>query len=338
MYIMSWKDIFIKQTETWTFSQLSDKQVTEVFVHNDPLVSELCYVTITLKSMRVNNVREFYTKFYGIAHSFISLTHLAGGTGSFHTVTTPTELKNLDAGNLDKVIMLNKPLAGPVPYRGGSISMDLALFSIKESDLLAPYIELLESIAGKAGVSVLSTAVPFLEPLKKGIDSLTNRSGDTHLEIGLSTTFSDPTTGWFVVMRAPKAQHIIEKVKVSITDFSLIEISTGKPLTGFPYMVFSITKQNIRSDWAKIPYLLETYNELRAAVRKGSFTEAEQLLTVFKRVAMTSEDLLLSDSARIASLVDDEIKLIMKATMISAGLPQDLPPLEKLLLYPPKTI
>jgi len=333
---MSWLDIFRKRAEEWVFSPLAAAQVPEEPKANNAIGADDGYVTITLRSMRIVNVRKFTTKFYGVVHSFVSLDHSSGTDAVFQNVTTPSELKKIDPKNLDRVIAVNMPVIEQVPYRGGNVSLEMGLFSVKETDLAAPFIDLLETMSKQAGVAVISAAAPFVQPLKKGIDAIIGTDSDTILEIGVSTNFNPPKTGWFVIMRAPKEDNIVPSLMVTPTDFRLVDKETAKPVKDYPYMVFTITHSRQRDDWFKLPYLKESYQKIQDALRQGKYTDAQEQLVVFKRAALTSGDLLLDDALRINKLVEEKLKTVMDATMTAKSIKESIqlmPELEELPLY-----
>lgn len=332
---MSWKDIFRKRAEEWIYAPLNDEQVPEDPKGSSPVGVNDGYLNITLRSMRIVNVRRFTSKFYGVVHSHVSLGHLSGEDAVFQNVTTPSELKKIDPKNLDRIIAVNMPIVEQVPYRGGNVKLEMGLFSVKETDLAGPFIDLLESMARQAGVGVVSAAIPFVQPLKKGIDAIIGTDSDTILEIGVSTNFDPPKTGWFVVMRAPKESNIVPSLSVTPHDFRLVVKTDGQPLKDYPYMVFTISHSRQRNDWFKLPYLKETYQKIREALREGKYTDAEDQIVIFRRAALTSGDLLSEDANRIVGLVEEEVRKVMGKTTTSAIKESAilLPELESFPLY-----
>ncbi|HEX8697085.1 MAG TPA: hypothetical protein VF746_31995 [Longimicrobium sp.] len=327
-----WNDLFRKRAQDWVYAQLDGPQVPDEPKEKEEVPVDGAYLTITLRSLRVVNVRRLATKFYGVVHSFATLNHLSGKDASFHTVTSPAELRNIDPANLDRVITVKKTLLGPIPYRGEGVGLELGLFSIKEADLAAPFIDLLESASSAAGVSVVSTALPFIEPLRKGIDAITGASGDSILEIGISDTYNPPRTGWWVVMRARKGTVDVSKLRVTPTDFRLVD-ADGQPVRDYPYVVFSISQSGRRDDWFKLPDLTRPYQELREAARKGDYEAVKELIATFKRTALTSDDLITADAMRIGQLVQEQAEAVLGRTMTARSAERDLPPLESYPLY-----
>src|SRR5262249_43906630 len=165
------------------------------------------YITIDLGSMRVPNSTRAYTKLYAAVHSFISVPTFERATNAqFRVVTTPVELKNIDAANLDRVVQVNKRLLGPIPYRGGRLGLEIGRYSVKSADLLVPYLQLLQEMSSQAGVAYVNTALPFIPLLKRGIDLITGNAKDSTLEVGLSTELEQPRANWYLVMAGPKTE------------------------------------------------------------------------------------------------------------------------------------
>lgn len=328
-----WTELFTKRLEDWIFISLNQNQVPDEPKINSDISADEAYITINLRSLRILNVRKLTTKFYGVVHSSISLNHLSGDEAAFQTVTVPNALRRIDPENLDRIIQINNSLLGPIPYRGGTVKMELGLFSVKESDLAAPFIDILETMASQAGVSIVSTALPFLGPLKKGIDAIIGTANDSILEIGLSTNFDPPKNGWYLVMRARKQDIDISKLRVTTPDFRLVNVDTNHLVQDFPYMIFTINQSKQRPDWFKLPDLVKPYQELQASVRKGDYNAANELLITFKRIVLTCNDLIEKDAIDIARLVKERTESIMIKTQTSSAGKRELPPLESYRLY-----
>jgi hypothetical protein len=329
-----WSAIFKKKAEDWVFARLDASQVPEEPKANTDLTPDDAYLTITLRSMRVVNVRKLATKFYAVVHSFTTLDHLSGKDGEFQTVTSPTQLQSIDSKNVDRVMQINKTLLGPIPYRSGTVALELGLFSVKEADLAAPFLEVLQSMASQAGVAVVSAALPFVDPIRKGVEAVAGTADDSVLEIGVARDLNPPKTGWWIVMRAPKDKIDVSSLQVTPNDYRLVDKSTGQLIKDYPYLVYTVMQAKQRADWFKLPDLTKPYQKLQDAVRDKDFNGARELISTFKRLALTSDDLLLDDAKRIADLVKDKAEAAMGGTLTAAGGQQvDLPDLETYPLY-----
>jgi hypothetical protein len=273
------------------------------------------YISVLLRSARIVNVRRGWNKFYPVVHSYISLPHLDGKRAEFQTVTSPSKLLEFDASHIDRVININHRLLGPTPYRGGDLNLEIGLFSVKSDDLAKPFLSLLETMAGAAGVSYMSVAMPFVAPLKKGLESLTE-SNNINLEIGLSTSFGTPQTGYFFVARTEREKLNPKNITVS-DDFRLVD-DTGGGFKDFPYLIFSVEASESRDDWFLIPEISIAYKEIQETIRKGKRTQLEEVVAFFRRTVLTSPDLLLRHAQQLVKSVEDDVSIQMPASMTSA--------------------
>ena len=297
---------------------------------------ETAYLNVLLLSCRVVDVRKGLKKFYGTVHSAIEFEARSSAKprGLVTTVTTPTQLKAIDASNLDRVITLTQRLVGPVPYRGGDVSIEAGVFSVKEADLAGPFLEVLGELSGVAGTSVLSAALPFAGPLVKGFDLLAGAPDTAGLEIGLSETITSNklTNGTFVVMRAPAGT--VDTTELRLDSTNRVVGKDGKQVQDFPYFVYQIVGTQEREDFFKIPELATTHESIQKAIRENRDKEARDLLIVFRRLATTSPDFLVKDAERLARLVEDEVNSILgKTTPTSVGITREIRSLEQVPLY-----
>jgi hypothetical protein len=324
-----WSPLLRSKASSWTFGPLAATQVPDGLPH-DTIEPETKYVSGFLRSMWITDVRKGLSRFYGTVHSHASLPHLTSGLAEFQMIVTPPDLRDVDGAEADRFITSNMRLFGPVPYRGGDLEIELGLFSVKSGDLVGPFVDLLESVSGAAGVSLVEAARPFAEPVRRGFDLLMGTEGDSILEIGLATTFTQPETGYFVIMRRPAGELDLSTITVA-PDYRLLD-SDGAPLVGAPYAVIAIEASPRRDDWFRIPELAQVYGALREDVAKGRLETVKESLAVFKRTILTDPDLLVRDAMQLVEKVGNEIDATLRLTQTS-GPAETMPALEAVALY-----
>jgi hypothetical protein len=319
------KSIIIRQSEDFILERLPEPAPGAVTKDQD-------YVSIIVKSARIDHVRRWTSKFYGCVQSRVHYLHVDRGDIEYQTVVVPALMKDLDPKNLDKVIQIDKPILGSVPYVGG-LSLELGLFSVKSVDLAGPYIDLLTSLAEKASVGFVSAALPFVEPFRKGADLLFGNADQSELEIGYDKTWTDLETGYWVLMLAPKGSVSVSSLKVDPNDGRLLD-GKGSALKGYPYIVFEIAKSNRRDDWILIPELKAGWDAIAKAAKAGQLDDAEQLLKQFVLTCRWSPDLVPADQQRLAHAAEAKLPELQKKTVISAGAVTEHPLGELRNLYP----
>lgn len=324
-----WSDIFRKRAEDWTYGELQPSQVPDGLSQR-PVAADEEYLDVFVHSLRIADVRKGVSRFYGTVHSLISLPSARpDGPVEFHALTTPEELRNTDAKNLHRVLVVDQRVLGPVPYRGGDLEVELGLFSVKSADLADPFLSVLEELSSLAGVSFVTVAKPFVAPLKRGIDLLTGADGANILEIGLAKTFPQARTGYFLVMRAPVGSVPVADLKLGSDGKLLLN---GAPVEKYPYIVLKVGASSVRPDWQQIPDIAEPYKILDDAVRRRNRDDVKEALGAFKVAALWSPDLLNRDAKRINELVETRVTEAEKAAQMSTEAVPGLPPLAELTL------
>lgn len=327
-----WSSIWRTRAEDWIYSSLEPEQTPDNLVRAE-ITPDTKYLNVFLRSMRITSIRKGLSKFYGTVHSYISVPYITKlEPAEFQVVATPSELKNQDAKHLDRVIKIDQRLLGPIPYRGGDVEVEVALFSVKSADLAEPFITVLEQMSSLAGVSYISTALPFMRPLKDGINLLTGADNDTILEIGLATTFSKPQTGYYFIMRAKKGEVNPKSLKVD-KDYRLVD-GSGSAVKDYPYLVLAVEATDEHGSWFQIPELSNLYGDLQNEIRKYDLEGAKEVFASFRRTALTSPDLLTTDANRLVEMVEKKIQEVMKGTATSSKT-AELPDLKDIKLYGP---
>lgn len=319
------------EAKAWTYEPLDPDQIPNK-LQRVQVRQDSDYLSVFLRSMRVTDVRKGLKKFYGVVHCFSSLQYETGKKATFHMLTTPEKLANINSKDLDRVITGTQRLLGPIPYRGGDVEIELGLFSIEFADLAGPYLNVLEDMAKTAGVSYINQALPFVNPILNGINILCGAQNDSPLEIGLKETLQPPETGCYVVMRAPKGTVDVSQCKLD-RSYQLVD-ANGESVTGYPYMVFSIEASNKRDGWSDIPDLADAFDKLTAAARTGNVQVTKDALEVFRRTALTSPDLTRDDASKLVAKVTAEFTwALTPPTVEKARMAKAIPSLKKIKLY-----
>src|SRR3954468_18564182 len=205
----------------------------------EPIEPDECYIELYVESMRLENARKFATNFQGVVYSFVTLSRDGEANAQLAAVSKPEKLAALDKNSLGKVITVSKQMMGTVPWRGGSLELQLGLFSVKTGNLLTPILGFVTDISSAAGVIFVGQVKPFLPLITKGMDMIAGQTDDTALEVAVDTTLSLSNTGTFAIVAAPKAELDGKKFSVDPSDRKLL--CNGRPLEK-GYCVFSIRR------------------------------------------------------------------------------------------------
>jgi hypothetical protein len=262
----------------------------------DPIVVDECYIELYVESLRLERARRFATKFDGAVYSFVSLSRDGQERSELAAVSKPNKLAELDKKSLGNVITVSKQMMGAVPWRGGTIGLEVGLFSIKRGNVLTPVLDYVDKVSSTAGISFVGAVKPFLPLIKDGVDLLAGQQQDTEIEVALDTDMALTMTCVLAMIDAPKGSLDPSKVTLDPNDRRLL--LSGKPLDK-GYFVLSIRKTEQKTDFGEIPELKEKYAAIQAAIRANKQTEAEDALTAFRLATIVSPDLITKDAAAL---------------------------------------
>jgi len=307
-----------KKAEDWIYG-LVPKENTPQDIAVTTISANEEYLQIYLRSMRIVNVGKGFSSFYAAVHSYISVAHRSGDDAQFRVLTSPNNLKELDAKRLQNVITASVPLLGPIPYRGGKVGLEIGLFSIKSRDLAAPFLSLITDLSKASGVSFINAAAPFLDPIKNGVEMLTGSSDNTQLELGLIDNLTSIQTGYYLTIRAPKDKYKMEDFAID-TDRRLVYKTSGQPVNEFPYMIFQVFTTKTRDDFFKIPEIQKTYKKLQDKVAGvKNYDQVSDLLDLLRIQLLSSNDLIQADGKKIYASIEKEIHELFPDTNTSGA-------------------
>ena len=160
-------------------------------------------------------------------------------------------------------------------------------------------------------MSYINLAAPFAGLISEGVSLLPGVQDKSSLEIGLSTVYSNPHTGYFFVIRVPRGEISMESLKLD-NNFRLTGKTTeGDSIDDFPYMVFSIESSKARKTWFEIPDIAASYKTLTKVIKNSNTRGAKEAFTTFREIVLASPDLLDRDSKELV----DWVYQIMKQTL-----------------------
>jgi hypothetical protein len=272
----------------------------------ETLVPDQDYVRIWLRSARIVEVRRWAQKIHATVHSRFLYVDQAQGQREIVSVIAPDKsFEQLDPRNLDRFIVVNQPLLGPVPFRG-ELGIEIGLFSVAAADLAKPYLELLSDLTASASVAFLVQVKPFIEPIKRGAELLLYNGANAELEIGLVRTDTSLDAGSIVVARVGKGAVDLREFTLDPDDYRLLGPG-GRPVDAFPYMVLGVERLRER-DFAKIPDLRQGWEGVRLAAQEGRpDSYISERFGQLRRTILLSPDLVPADRRRIVDALAKEL-------------------------------
>ncbi|GHG42759.1 MULTISPECIES: hypothetical protein [Amycolatopsis] len=267
------------------------------------------YLHVHLLAMRLPYERRWTSRYHCSLTSYTRLEHAGPTPVEFLLTTSPASMRGITGDKLAKVPIGPTRLAGPVPYLGGPLDIEIGLFAIKEKDLAEPYLDFLQSVGELAGVSFVAPALSLIRPLKDGLNALVG-TRDSVLGVGAVRTFTPVRTGVFAVL-ATTSTALARRQCVLSDD--VLCWHDGSPVTDVAYVVFSIEASAARADWARLPEVGPVYAALLSAARADRLPAVKKLLAQFERTVLLSPDLIESDAETIVAAVKRRVERAMPA-------------------------
>lgn len=270
----------------------------------EPIVPDHCYVEFYLESLRLERARRFATRFHGVAYSFVGLPREGEERAQVAAISKPEKLAELDKNSLDRVITVSKQMMGPIAYRGGPVSLELGLFSVKSGNLLTPFLDYVTRVSSTAGISYVGAIKPFLPLIADGMDLIAGQPQDTVLEVGVDTDLTLTTSCAAAIIALPRGSINPEKLSID-NDGRLL--MAGK-LLECGYAVFSFRRTLEKSDYGEIPELKERYAAIQLAIRRNKIKDAQDALAAFRLATIASPDLIPSDARKLVEKATQKVK------------------------------
>jgi hypothetical protein len=276
------------------------------------------YLSVRVSSLRLPNTRQqVFNKVYGLVHAFAELSSAAGTNVQFAAATMPNKLAGVDPSNLQNVLTIDKIVVGPTPWNGGSLNLQIGLFSVVSENLAGPFLDTMTKLTETVGVTLSAAAKPYIETLRFGVQALTRAAGSVKLEIGLDEGFTPPATGYFALVAEAVGKLAGKTLTLDPADKKLLV--DGMHYIDKPYLIFSIERTQERDNFGEIPELKTAYAEINDGVQKNDRDKAKSAFETFRRLALFSPDLTRPDANRIAAAINDDLNNAFRAGLAAGG-------------------
>lgn len=265
------------------------------------------YLEVFVESLRLEEGRRFATRFNGMIYSFISFARAGAANAQMASVTKPGKLAELDPQNLDRVITIENKLLGAVPWRGGTLGLELGLFSVKSGNLMSPILDYVTRVSEAGGISFVGKVKPFLPLITEGLDLIAGQKEDVAIEVALDADLTPGRSEYLAIIARERGQITPSEVTLDPTDRRLLE--DGKPLEA-SYCVLSLRATSEKADYGEIPELAAAYATFRDALKSGIRTNADDAKQALRIAIYTTPDLIDSDKDRLVALNEKEFNRI----------------------------
>jgi hypothetical protein len=325
-----WEGVWRTPSQPPFFQQLRPEQAPSDAPQPIQLLPDEHYIALNLRALHIPYVRKGLKRFFGAAFCYGRLPGLATGDAEYQVFRVPAELRDLDANHVDRLLQLQSRLIGPTPYRGGDFEFQLALFTVESADMVAPFLDLLQTVSESIPSTYAAVTTAALATVRKGMDTFKAHAGPNSLEVGVHQTKFNPSAGVYLLassLGTSKPEHLRLEEDGQILD------KDGKRIA-FPYIVFEIAATTQKDDWSNIPDISAAYRGIMDEIRKDSPMNVKAAQTQFERTVLLSADLIPGDAKRIVKLMRERVDSLQGAGLTAAKARiGELPKLKSLALY-----
>ncbi|OLR93199.1 hypothetical protein [Actinokineospora bangkokensis] len=284
-----------------------DKQAehcTSVFLPDpggQPVRPNEGYLRVFFAEGFLEKARSWGSDRYPALHGGVSLT-LLGGTPAFTTLARPPEKWDVPGAQLDF------PMTTLLPYTGGVVEVEAALYEAASGGPLSTAVGLVGSLSSLMGPP-LSVAASIADKVSDGLDAVMAATGDEPV-LGLHASFTSEGTnvlrpGHHVLIAAP--QHELRGTPAIESGRLVLRRGDHTDrLTGTDYLVIRVECQVERDDW-RFPALDDLIRDAGEAYLRGQADVFAERRTQALVAAWTSADLVAADRKRVALLIKDEL-------------------------------
>lgn len=253
------------------------------------------YFRLWLDEMFLANDRDWFKSWHPAVHSAVTFTF-----GDEEQVITriagAATLKDVDATNLDRVIMQTLNLTELMPFRDGTIRINAALLAMQGTDDVKALIDVFGEFSKKLAIPQLSAALDVAAPLAQGVSALVgSTNGEMMAGIDHTLAGQEIRAGSFAIVFATAKEVPVEKLSVVKRKL----LFNGAPLEGRNYMLLRIERVDARKDWDALAAIRDPYQIAIDMMTDGRLDAAHASLKKAIGAALKSKDLTEVDRRRV---------------------------------------
>jgi hypothetical protein len=237
-------------------------------------------------------------EYFPALHGGVTLTFQGSEATPFTRFTRP------DVAQTAPGVYLDYPMTSLVPYAGGPVSVEAALYRVSDGGPLETAVTIAGSLASLVGPP-LSMAATIAEKVSAGLGTVLN---DTDPVLGVHWTMGSAGGGGQVL----RPGHIVVVNAAPAAVPGPLRIVDGRLhgqdglLTGFDYLVLRVECRDENDEW-RFPELERLRKEAMAAYHQGLLDTYKQLRTQAVVRVLSSPDLTEHDTLRVARYVQQAI-------------------------------
>ncbi len=249
-------------------------------------------------------------------HGGVTLNSLGTRSATFTSLTRPPEKWTVPGKQLDF------PITPLLPFNGGTVEVEGALYSASADGPLGTAVDLLGGLASLAGAP-LAPAVMILDQLSAGLDRVLEATGSQPVLAAHWTLVAPGGNGQqlrpgHLVVAAAEVDALPGDLVMKSGRVHLSAHGRTQPLDGVDYLVLRVECRTERDDW-RFPELDELMRLAGESYIRGQQESYEDRRTEAMAKAWGSPDLTPVDRKRVALLVKEELDSLTELGAVPRG-------------------
>jgi hypothetical protein len=267
-----------------------------------PLKANVHYVRLLLREMCLDKDREWFTGRLPAVHALIVLKF---GDKKLELASVAGRSRlSIDTPDLARSKFLTHELTGLLPFKGGSVQIDCGLASMKNTDLISSFIDVVSDFASKLTLPQVASAADIAGSVAKSVQGLLG-AGDAasklyyHEEFFSEAGGQELKPGYIFISEKRDGTLPPNQVWVQNGEVWLGPANDKKRADPHDYMLIQIASSESRSDWRDLTTIATPFNAAIEAKLSGDMAKATALINQALMAAFNSPDLAAEDAKRI---------------------------------------
>ena len=286
----------------------------------NPLLPDQDYFRIVLAQMHLANKSTFLSHWLPGAHVRVKYTRQDAPAVEYAKVLRP------DAERMAAGARINFPVTDLVPYRGGVVEIEAALFGLQNGTRLDLAVDVLEAVSGLA-LPAVATAVTVASQVTAAAKKLVEAGdGVVHLNIHQSYVSADGTNAENTLRPLYLAARLAGEPAVDPTSLRVVKDRLhvagpgGEtiPLVGVDFLLLKVESRVHRDDFW-LPEFELLLSKAIAALRNGDKPRAENYRQDAIAAALDSPVLTWVDRERVVEAAKARFAVVAGAGLGAAG-------------------
>ncbi len=194
------------QTQTQTWQSIPADHLDGRGLPDAPLKADAQYFHVRINEMYLHYQRQWFSRYDPMALTVTEFSY-AGQRAVVPFVVGPAMMQKSASQIPNGMVFSNTCVAGPHPYRGGSVAIAVILCQIQCQNYARKLLDIIEAAAGALDFAVaLGAYMKVANVVLDGVEALMGSGGSVSALVGRRDELSPVKPGYFALISVPDSQ------------------------------------------------------------------------------------------------------------------------------------